>query len=112
MEDQERGGRRFIEAWHAAETGEGREASTDLLIFEDLETLLRHLTPVRWRLLKALHASGPSSVRALARTMARDSKNVHTDVRALESVGLVDRTDDNRVAVPWDVVTAELCLAD
>jgi predicted transcriptional regulator len=105
------GGQLFVDAWHAAEASVGQEAAADLLHFEDLETLLRSLTPARWRLLKTLRSSGASSVRALARAMARDSKSVHTDVRVLESIGLVDRTQDSRVQVPWDVVTAELNLA-
>jgi predicted transcriptional regulator len=109
--EEEQGGRLFVDAWHAAATSVGQEAAVDLLHFEDLETLLRCLTPTRWRLLKALRSSGPSSVRALARSMARDYKSVHTDVRALEAIGLVERAEDNRVQVPWDVVTAELHLA-
>ncbi len=31
-------------------------------------------------------------------------------VRILESVGLIERTEDDRVVVPWDVITAELKL--
>ncbi len=109
--EETQGGRLFVDAWHAAETSVGQEAAVDLLHFEDLETLLHTLTPARWRLLKTLRSFGASSVRALARAMARDYKSVHTDVRVLESIGLVERTQDNRVQVPWDVVTAELHLA-
>ena len=48
---------------------------------------------------------------ALARQLRRNYKNVHTDVSRLIEVGLVDRRDDQRVAVTWDVVTAEMRLA-
>jgi predicted transcriptional regulator len=109
--DDRQGQRGFVEAWHAAESGSATAAPVEALVFEDLETLLRYLTPGRWRLLKALRASGPSSVRAIAKAAARDYKSVHTDVRILESIGLVERTDDNRVVVPWDAITAELRLA-
>lgn len=109
--EEKQGGRLFVEAWHAAETSVGQEAAVDLLHVEDLESLLRSLTPARWQLLKALRSCGASSVRALAKSTGRDSKSMHTDVRVLESIGLVDRTQDNRVQVPWDVVTAELHLA-
>jgi predicted transcriptional regulator len=109
--DEKQGARGFIEAWHRGESRVVPGASVELLVFEDLETLLRTLTPGRWRLLKVLRAAGPSSVRAIAKATARDYKSVHTDVRILESVGLVERTDDNRVVVPWDAITAELRLA-
>ena len=51
------------------------------------------------------------SVRALARALERNYKNVHTDVRRLEQIGLIDRTKDNRIEVPWDIVEAHLRLA-
>jgi hypothetical protein len=36
---------------------------------------------------------------------------VHTDVSRLIELGLVDRGADQRVAVSWDIVTAEMKLA-
>lgn len=105
------GARRFVELWHGAERGDAPEAPVEMLVFEDLETLLRYLTPARWRLLKALRGLGPSSVRAVSKATARNYKSVHTDVRILESVGLIERTEDNLVLVPWDSVTAELQFA-
>lgn len=104
-------GRRFVDAWHAAEGSAGDGSAVERLVFEDLETLLRHLTPGRWRLLRELRRLGPSSVRALAKALARDYKGVHTDVRTLETIGLVERNEDRRVLVPWQVVVAELLLA-
>jgi len=98
-------------ARHASEAAAEPEKPVDMLVFENLETLLRYLTPARWRLLKTLRTTGPSSVRAVSRSTARDYKSVHTDVRILESIGLIERTEDKRVFVPWDAVTAELELA-
>ena len=51
------------------------------------------------------------SVRALSKELGRDYKNVHTDVRRLESFGLIERTEGNKVEVPWDIVEAQLSLA-
>ncbi len=102
--------REFIDAWKRAERG--KRAKTEVkLNFQSLETLLKTLTPGRWALLKSLHKSGPRSIRALANELARDYKNVHTDVRILENVGLIERTKDNRVEVPRDTVEARLQLA-
>jgi predicted transcriptional regulator len=51
------------------------------------------------------------SIRALANELGRDYKNVHTDVRRLENTGLITRTKDEKVKVPWDLVEARLLLA-
>ena len=100
----------FIDVWKLAERGE-KVQEKNMLHFENLEVLLKTLTPGRWALLKKLHANGPLSIRALANDLGRDYKNVHTDVRRLEYVGLIDRTKDDRIIVPWDIVEARLLLA-
>ena len=100
----------FIDAWKRAERGERLEAE-HRLDFESIESLLKTLTSARWVLLKMLRKTGPMSVRALATELKRDYKNVHTDVRKLESIGLVSRTRDDKVQVPWDIVEARLRLA-
>jgi predicted transcriptional regulator len=100
----------FIDAWRRAERGE-KVAVEERLFFENLETLLKTLTSGRWKLLKTLRTKGPLSVRALAGKQGRDYKNVHRDVQHLERVGLIGRTKDNKVEVPWDIVEARLKLA-
>ena len=79
--------------------------------FEDFEVLLKTLTPGRWALLKKLHANGPMSIRALAKDLGRDYKNVYTAVQRLENIGLKGRTQNNKINVPWDIVEARLLLA-
>jgi len=102
--------RDFINAWkHAAA---GKKARVEhRLYFEDIETLMKALTPARWLLLKTSRSCGPLSVRSLARQLGRDYKNVHGDVSRLEQLGLIRRTPDKRVEVPWDVIEAQLKLA-
>jgi len=100
----------FIDAWKLAERGE-KVQEINRLHFENLELLLKTLTPGRWSLLKRLHANGSMSIRALANDLGRDYKNVHTDVRRLENVGLIDRSEDDHIIVPWDIVEARLLLA-
>ena len=98
---------RFEAAWHLAT---GREAPPPLqrLTFADLPLLLRTLTPARWDLLARLREDGPMSVRALSKRLERDYKNVHTDVAHLAQLGLIERTGDSLVRVPWDAVRAEV----
>jgi len=100
----------FIDVWKLAERGETIQEK-HRLHFENLELLLKMLTPGRWALLKKLHANGPMSIRALSKDVGRDYKNVHTDVRRLENIGLIARTNNNRIKVPWDIVEARLLLA-
>jgi len=100
----------FIDAWKRAERDE-KVDTEHRLYFENLETLLKTLTAGRWVLLKILRTNGPMSIRALANELGRDYKNIHTDVRRLELIGLIDRTKDNKIEVPWDIVEARLMLA-
>ena len=51
------------------------------------------------------------TIRGLANKLSQDYKNVHTDVRLLENLGLIDRTEDNEVEVPWAIVEASLQMA-
>ena len=101
----------FVEAWRRTERGEPPEVPIAHLYFPDLETLLRTLTSQRLALLKTLYAVGPVSIRALAKTLGRDYKNVHTDIQALQHVGLVTRQRDGRWRVPWTRIVAEFRLA-
>ena len=77
-------------AWKAAATGEAVEVS-DRLYFTDWAALCAVLTPKRFELLRHLRAKPAASVRALARALGRDVKRVHTDVVALEELGLLSR---------------------
>ena len=102
---------KFIKTWHDAEKGRVLKVAEERLLFEDLETLLGVLTPRRWALLKVLRREGPMSVRALSKQLRRDYKNVHVDVGKLENLGLVARTKDSKVSVPWETIVAEMKLA-
>ena len=101
----------FVEVWRHTEGGKLPEVPMEHLYFPDLETLLRTLTSQRLALLKTLHAVGPVSIRALAKALERDYKNVHTDVQALQHVGLIIRQRDGRLMVPWTRIVAEFRLA-
>jgi len=80
------------------------------IAFESMELLLKILTPNRWRLLKRLKLSGATSIRRLAQALGRDYRGVHADVVALIEVGLIEKTADGAVFVPWDRITADMSL--
>jgi predicted transcriptional regulator len=101
----------FVEAWRRAEQGQPVEQPIERLYFEDLAIMLKVLTPRRLEVLKVIHEVGPVSVRAVARKMNRDYKNVHHDLQVLERAGLVMRSPDGKLRVPWNKIIAEIALA-
>lgn len=80
------------------------------LSFESARALFSELTPSRIDLLEALRQYGPCSVYALAKTVERNYSNVHTDIGKLEEHGLVKRTPDDTVFVPFESVEIHLAL--
>jgi len=84
---------------------------SERVYFEDARTFFRHITPRRFDLLEELHRCGPISINALAKILQRNYKNVHDDVKALESIGLVERGEDGRYSVPWDEINTSFKLA-
>lgn len=80
------------------------------LSFQSARTLFSELTPARIDLLEALRQCGPCSVYALAKTVARNYSNVHTDIGKLEEHGLVRRTPEDAVFVPFEAVEIHLDL--
>ncbi|NJS36625.1 MAG: MarR family transcriptional regulator [Brachymonas sp.] len=80
------------------------------LSFESARTLFSELTPARIDLLEALRRTGPCSVYALAKSVQRNYSNVHTDVAKLQEHGLVERTQDDAVFVPFEAVEIRLDL--
>lgn len=80
------------------------------LSFESARALFAELTPARIDLLESLRRLGPCSVYALARSAGRNYSNVHADVAKLEEHGLVTRTAEGAVRVPFDAIEIRLAL--
>jgi len=97
-------GARFVKTWKS-----GKSAG-DVLTFESPAALFRVLTPKRWELIERLQGLGSSSIRGLARELDRDVKRVHEDVAELMEYGLIVRTEDGRVRVPYAVIHADFDL--
>jgi predicted transcriptional regulator len=100
---------RFEAAWNRVQEGRAMRP-LEILSIQNLPLLLKTLSPARWVLLKNLREKGPCSIYELARRLARDYKNVHTDVTQLAAIGLIEKRPDGRVAVAWDLLRAELRL--
>jgi predicted transcriptional regulator len=81
------------------------------LSFESARSLFADLTPARVDLLDTLRRLGPCSVYALAKAAERNYSNVHTDIARLEVLGLIERTEDGSIWVPYESVQILVPLA-
>src|SRR5271154_4324004 len=91
----------------ASKTGEPTAA---VFTFSSPAQLFSVISPKRRQLIERLQKIGKSSIRGLARSLERDVKQVYDDVSAMIEWGLVERTDDGLVHVPYDVIHAEFDL--
>lgn len=95
----------FAQAWKS-----GKSSKTDRISFATPELLWKVLTAKRWELLKALCGAGPVTVREAARRVSRDVKAVHSDLSALLSAGVLNRTESGQVEFPYEAVKVEFIL--
>jgi predicted transcriptional regulator len=94
----------FLSAWKS-----GTYAG-EFFEFESPASLFKTLTPKRWDLVEALQSNGPLGVRALARALHRDVKRVHEDAQALIEVGLIEKTEDGKLSVPFGEIRADFVI--
>lgn len=99
----------FVDAWKKIEAGANVEPS-DRLYFRDWSTFASLFTPRRVELLDSLRVEPADGIRALARRLGRDQKNVHADVQALMTVGLIER-EGERLIAPYAEIGAALKFA-
>jgi predicted transcriptional regulator len=96
--------KRFTAAW---KSGKSR---AHVFTFESPAAMFRVLSPKRWEILERLQSLGPSSLRGLARSLERDVKRVHEDVGALIEVGLIEKTEEGQIHIPFEVIEADFEL--
>jgi predicted transcriptional regulator len=99
--------RRFVDAWHRAEAGESFHER--YLVFESWDTLARVLTGKRMELLRYVRRHNVTSVRALAKALGRDYRNVHADVQALTAAGLLEATEGG-VRADYDAIETKIAI--
>ena len=96
--------RGFVRAWN---TG---KSDADVFTFSSPAQLFAVLTPRRWEMIERLQAIGPVGFRGLARALGRDVKRVHEDAAVLIEWGLIERTAERKIRVPFDVIHADFDL--
>jgi predicted transcriptional regulator len=97
-------GAAFVDAWR---TG---KSESDVFTFSSPAQLFSVLSPKRWELIERLQGLGAISLRGLARELGRDVKRVHEDAAVLLAWGLIERTDDRKLVVPYSVIHADFDL--
>ena len=90
----------FKDAWN---TGVASEPVTKIT-FSTLAQMFSIFSAKRWELIEQLQKIGPSSIRGLTRALGRDVRRVHDDVMVLIEWGIVEKNDDGKVLVPFDVI--------
>ena len=91
-----------IDTWHKVEAG---ESVTPRLSFGSIRDLFSAITEKRLELLRYVAERQASmNIRQLAQELARDYKNVHTDVRELEELGLIEKGEAGLLTVPYDEI--------
>lgn len=95
--------RRTAAAFHGRKQGEW-------ITFSSVELLWKIMTPRRWELVRAMAGEGPMSVRAIARLVGRDVKNIHADVQALLKYCVLEKTEDGDIVFPYDAVHVDFLI--
>lgn len=95
----------IVHAWKM-----GRPETAARLDFESLESAWKILTEKRWAILRAMAGQGPLAIREIARRVERDVRAVHSDVRALHLSGVIDKTPEGRMILPYDMIKLDLTL--
>ena len=93
--------------WRRAETGE-REI-TPSIGFGSPSELFAAITDKRLELLRYVARHEGLNIHQLAQALGRDYKNVHTDVKTLEELGLLAREAGALVA-PFDEIDIKVAL--
>ncbi len=101
----EEGMAQFAQAWKS-----GKSNQPARIGFATPELLWKVLSAKRWELLRALCGAGPVSIREAARRVQRDVKAVHSDVTALLSAGLLNRTKTGGIEFPYQAIKVEFLL--
>ena len=81
--------------WAAALKGKSpKKGNEEIISVANWEILGRILSPPRLQILTMIPALKPKSISELAKAMKKDFKNVHSDVKFLADLGLVELREE------------------
>jgi predicted transcriptional regulator len=95
----------IVRAWKT-----GKPEAAARLDFESLEGAWKLLNAKRWAILRAMAGQGPLAIREIARRVERDVRAVHSDVRALHLSGVIDKTVEGKMILPYNIIRLDFTL--
>lgn len=99
--------RELADVWRRVEAGD--PGLTPTIGFGSPSELFAAITDKRLELLRHVAGHERLNIHQLAQALGRDYKNVHTDVKVLEDLGLLDRVD-GKLVVPFDEIDIRVSL--
>jgi predicted transcriptional regulator len=101
---------RALETARLVDAGQAVPQADYRLGFSNTAQLFGELSPARLALLESLKSLGPRSIAALAGDLGRSPIDVDADTVKLLDLGLVERTADGLVWVPWEEIQIRVNL--
>jgi predicted transcriptional regulator len=83
---------RWLKALQGKAESKGRDG--EVITVASWEILGRVLSPPRLQILSMIPSLKPRSIAALAKAIGKDFKNVHTDVKFLADLGLIELREE------------------
>ena len=81
------------------------------LFFESAHSLFNELTPTRLDLLDTLSKIGLCNLEELATSTEKSYSSIENDVTRLEEIGLIERTEEGKIFVPFEAIEILMPLA-
>lgn len=99
----------FAKTWRRVEAG---DEPVPRIAFGSLRELFSAITERRLELVRSVAANEALNTRQLAQRLGRDYKNVHTDVRELLELGLLEKDARGRLTAPFDEIVIHASVRD
>ena len=99
----------FANTWRRTANG---EELTPRIAFGSLRELFSAITERRLELVRFVAAHEALNTRQLAQQLERDYKNIHTDVKALLEIGLLEKDGRGRLSAPYDEIVIHASVRD
>lgn len=99
----------FADTWRREQAGTG---ATPRVAFGSLRELFSAITEKRLELVRFVAEHETLNTRQLAQALGRDYKNIHTDVRDLLELGLLEKDSRGRLSAPYDEIVIHASVRD
>ena len=88
----------------------GKPEHAARLDFLKLDDAWKVLSDKRRSIMNVMAGAGPLSIREISRRVSRDVRAVHNDIQALRRAGVIDKTDDGKMILPYKTIKFDFTL--